>query len=529
MPIRINNLTFPLEEDFDWTQELAHRLRVSPSEITDFHIIKQSVDARRKNHLKVVYSVSVSLRHDEPDKVTRLADCNISYLPAFEELETIAGDQELRTPPLIVGSGPAGMFAAYLLSKYGYHPVLIERGGDVDSRSQAVDDFWKNRRFSPENNVQFGEGGAGTFSDGKLTTRINDRRCREVLRLFKSFGAPEEILWQARPHIGTDLLKAVMKHMREEIIRLGGTVKFFSRLTDIRCENGISQAQINGEWIPCGVLILAIGHSARDTFEMLQERGVSMEAKPFSVGVRIEHPQRMLDQIQFGNYAGHPKLGHSEYQLAYKNKVRSVYTFCMCPGGLVVAAASEEGGVVTNGMSTHARDGLNANSAVVAEIKPEDLNGSTPLAGIYFQKELERKAFLAGGSNYNAPAQSVGGFLDKQSGGMPVMPTYRPDVTYTRLADCLPNSVVNALKDGLCCFDQKIHGFAMPNALLTGVETRTSSPVRILRGKDFQSVNVPGLYPAGEGAGYAGGIMSAAVDGIRVAEQIMQVYHPFDL
>jgi uncharacterized FAD-dependent dehydrogenase len=416
----------------------------------------------------------------------------------------------------------------------GYKPLVLERGEAVDDRVKSIDAFWTKGELNPKSNVQFGEGGAGTFSDGKLTSRVKDLRGRKVLQELVKAGAPEEILYKAHPHVGTDLLRDIVKNIRKEIIALGGEVRFGAQVAKFEIENqqlrGLTLT--SGEEIAVEQAILAIGHSARDTFSELYERGVRMTAKPFAVGVRVEHPQTVINQAQYKEFAGHPRLGAAEYRLTYKaSNGRGVYTFCMCPGGLVVPAASETGHLVTNGMSEHARNQENANSGLLVQVFPEDFGSDHPLAGVAFQRDLEKKAFELGGSTYQAPAQLVGDFLKNQpsTAMASVTPSYALGVTPTDLTDLFPDYINTALKEALTGLDQKLHGFAMADAVMTGVESRSSSPLRINRDEEsFQSVSTKGLYPSGEGAGFAGGIVSAAIDGLKCAEALIGVFSPVE-
>ncbi len=485
-------------------------------------IHKTSVDARNNEHIKLVSSVRIEL--EDPRYEERLCEkfpfCSRAERRVSLDVNPVNKDKKV----VIAGFGPAGMFAGLVLAEHGFSPIITERGGDVDSRVKAVDKFAKNAVLDTETNIQFGEGGAGTFSDGKLTTRINDPLCGYVLEKLAESGAPEEILIKAKPHIGTDLLRNVVKTVREKIISLGGTVRFNSKLADINSENGkvISVTLESGEIIPCDALVMAIGHSARDTFEMLLRKKIFLEPKPFSVGARIEHTQEAVDRSLYGKHFSDPNLPKGEYQLSYRLGERAAYTFCMCPGGTVVPASSEMGTVVTNGMSVFARDGKNANSAVAVSVSPKDY-GSDPLDGVEFARMIERKAYILGGKNYFAPASTVGNFLNGKGGlsGASVIPTYGVGVTECDLNELFPEFITDMLKIGLEKFSHKMKCFGDMGAVLTAPETRTSSPVRITRSESMESVSLKGLYPIGEGAGYAGGIMSAAVDGVKCALKIM--------
>ena len=494
--------------------------------IRDMNIYKTSVDARKKDNICFVYSVSATVTSDKAVDEKLLAKEGI--VPLTEDpMDIRFGDTPLNNRPVIVGFGPCGMFCALILAENGYRPIVIERGSDVIKRTADVERFSNLGILDPESNIQFGAGGAGTFSDGKLVTRINDPKCSYVISAFHKFGAPEEILYKAKPHIGTDYLKIVVSRMEERIRELGGDIFFDTKLEDFKTVgNTVVSVLTNKGEIPCGALILALGHSARDTFAMLKARGVPMIAKAFSVGVRVEHLQEDIDYALYGKAAGDKRLPKGEYNLSCHSNDRGVYTFCMCPGGQVVSAASEEGGVVTNGMSNYARDGKNANSAVAVSVNPADY-GETVEKAITFQRELEQRAYAAGGKTYFAPCQTVGDFLGKTHGKEPsrIAPSYRDGkVTITALDRVLPPFVGDALKYGLANFDKKIRGFAADDAVLTGVETRTSSPVRIPRDEQYRIAEFDNIYPCGEGAGYAGGITSAAVDGIKCALAFMARY-----
>ncbi len=519
--ILLRNLRVGLEQTNDLRRLCAAQLKCDPQQLSACRLVKRSIDARKKNDVHFICTVAVTAQN-ETALVRRCKNAEIFTEPTQTPLIPLR--DRAKPSPVVVGSGPAGLFAALTLARYGYEPTLIERGKPVEERTKAVSRFWETHELDPDCNVQFGEGGAGTFSDGKLNTGTKDARIRMVLETFVEFGAPESILYEAQPHIGTDLLSTVIRNMRQEILRLGGRVLFGYRLTDIVFDGGVREivcATENGEErIACDGLILAVGHSARDTFERLKELGVPMEPKPFSVGVRIEHLQGEIDRARYGDFAGHELLGAANYKLAAHVGGRGVYTFCMCPGGVVVAASSEEKGVVTNGMSYHARDGVNANSALLVGVDPRDFGSDNVLAGVEFQRRIERAAYNVTDS-YRAVCQRVGDFMsDKASNGCgEVKPTYTAGVEYGSIADILPEAVCSTLKAGVTAFGKQIAGFDDPDALLTGPETRSSSPVRILRNSECRSPM--GFYPCGEGAGYAGGIVSAAVDGIRCAESLL--------
>ncbi len=527
--LRVTGIRLGLDEsEKALRKKIAARLEIKEKDIIDFHIYRKSIDARRSD-IYFVYTVDVSVRN-EGRVLARRHDRSVTVSPDLEYRYVRPGREKLVHRPVIVGTGPSGLFAGLILSQMGYRPLLLERGEEVDARLGKVQRFWDGGALDGESNVQFGEGGAGTFSDGKLTTLIKDNRCRKVLEEFVRAGAPREILVLNKPHVGTDLLGPVIKNIRQSIIANGGEVRFKSKVTDLEIrDDRVTAVVVNEcESIPCEVVLLGIGHSARDTFAMLHRRGVLMTRKPFSVGVRIEHPQALIDAAQYGDFAGDPRLGAADYKLAYHSPSgRSAYTFCMCPGGYVIAAASEAGGVITNGMSEYRRDGANANSAFLVGVAPGDYGSDHPLAGIEFQRRWERLAYRMAGSNYHAPVQLVGDFLrDRPSTRFgSVTPTYRPGVTFVELKNCLPFYVVETIKEALVHFETKIHGFAMPEAVMTGVETRSSSAVRINRDENYMA-SVGGLYPIGEGAGYAGGIISAAVDGIKAAEKVAERYAP---
>lgn len=526
--LRLTDLRLPFDHAENALERaICERLRLSPGDLIGWRIHRRSVDARKKNAIVLNYTIDLNVR-DETGLLAKAAPAlKLTRTPEASYAMPPQAPEGLAARPVVIGMGPCGLFAGLVLAQAGFRPILLERGRPARDRARDVTRFWKSGKFDPRSNVAFGEGGAGTFSDGKLTTQIKDRehRCRKVLEELVAAGAPEEILWSAKPHVGTDILIRVVERVRQTIIDLGGEVRFESLVTGLRVESGAVRAVEleGGETIETNSVILAIGHSARDTFAMLHDLGVEIVPKPFSIGVRIEHPQGLIDRAQFGGCAGHPRLGRADYKLVHHCRGgRSVYTFCMCPGGEVIASSSEPGGVVTNGMSTHARNKANANSALLVGVKPEDFGNDHPLAGIEFQRRWEQAAFRIGGENYHAPVQLVGDLLvGRTSKGLgDVKPSYTPGVTPTDLAGCLPDYVIGALREGIGGLDRKLRGFARHDAVLTGVETRSSAPVRILRGEKLESVRMGGLYPAGEGAGYAGGIISAAVDGLRVAEAV---------
>lgn len=519
----IPNIKTPLGGDEQTTVEKAlSALRLKPSQVKEAYVSKSSLDARHQSDIRMVSTVAVRLYRGEEKLAERFS--GVQYKPD-QDFAVTHGVRPCDTPVVIAGFGPAGIFAASLLVREGYRVLVLERGYAMDERVKAVETFWKDGNLDPHCNVQFGEGGAGTFSDGKLTTRINDPLCGYVLEQFGAHGAPKETLRRAKPHIGTDKLREVVRSMRQEILAKGGEIRFGACLTGLHIENGqLAGVLVNGEEIRTNRLILAVGHSARDTFAMLRENGVPMESKPFSVGVRIEHLQSSIDQGLYGKMAGHPSLPPGEYQLSHRENGRAVYTFCMCPGGLVVPAASEPGQVVTNGMSEYRRDRDNANAALVVSVDSRDF-GSDVLDGVRFQQQLERQAYELAGRNYRAPGVTAGNFIEGKTGltfGR-VQPSYALGLESVDFDRLFPSFVTGMLRTGLAVFDRKLPGFTAPDAVLTGVETRTSSPVRIPRGEDYQS-SIRGLYPCGEGAGYAGGIMSAAVDGLRVACAIIEEY-----
>ena len=558
MQLRVNDVRMSLLKEKTLKECVADKLGVRKSALRKLQVLHRAVDARRKNNIGLLYHVSVEA--DLPQSVSRnmLKKPGVSiFVPAQPEAPQL-GETPMKERPVIIGAGPAGLTAALELARYGYRPVVLERGRALEKRVADVNRFWRTGEFDPVSNVQFGMGGAGTFSDGKLTTRVNDPVMADILQAFVKAGAPQEILTEHKPHVGTDKLRAMVQGLAAEIERCGGEIRCETRVVDFLVKDKqLTGLLLNdGTVFPAETVILACGHSARDTYKVLAARGVGMEAKAFAIGVRVEHPQILIDKAQYGDFAGHPRLGVADYALVYhtEDKKRVAYSFCMCPGGQVVAAASEEGGVVVNGMSLYQRDSGIANSALVVNVTPDDF-GTDPLAGVAFQRKYEEMAFAAGGKNYKAPAQSVQSFLQgaqptlrdaqayleemtmQNKAASPAglaeksfsaaMPSYRPGVTEYTLESVLPVYVTDTLKLGIQYFGRRIQGFDGPSGVLTGVETRTSAPLRIVRGADFQSVTHGGLYPCGEGCGYAGGIMSAALDGYHVARAVMVKFKPF--
>ncbi len=523
--IRLSNIKLDLDHSpEELTQATLTMLNITADELVETVVFRRGIDARSKNRIFLLYTLDVTTSKDDA-LLEQFAD-NQSIKPTPDMCYKFVAQapEDLGERPVVIGFGPCGIFAGLVLAQMGYKPVILERGKEVRERTKDTFGFWRTKKLNTESNVQFGEGGAGTFSDGKLWTQIKDKKHygRKVLNEFVAAGAPEEILFVSKPHIGTFKLVSMVEKMRAKIIELGGEIRFSARVDDFHVEDGqiLGLTLADGSQIKSKHIALAIGHSARDTFQMIYDRGIYIEAKPFSVGFRIEHKQSVIDEALFGKFAGHPILGAADYKLVHHCKSgRSVYSFCMCPGGTVVAATSEEFAVVTNGMSQYSRNERNANSAIVVGIDPDDYP-EHPLAGMELQRQLEKAAYVLGGENYDAPAQLVGDFLTGTSsaaiGG--VEPSYKPGVKLTDMTGLLPQYCVDAIREAIPAFNKKIRGFAMEDATLTGVETRTSSPICIKRGDDFQSINTKGFYPSGEGAGYAGGIMSSAIDGIKVAE-----------
>jgi len=529
--IRLTEIKLPLNHaPEDLTTAITTKLKISAEQMASFVMFKRGYDARNKRNIQLIYTLDITLT--DLDLTNNLlaqfeSDNHVKATPDTSYKYVGEAPKDLTERPVVVGFGPCGLLAALTLAQMGFKPIIIERGNEVRQRTKDTFGFWRQRKLNTESNVQFGEGGAGTFSDGKLYSQVKDPNHygRKVMTEFVKAGAPEEILFVSKPHIGTYKLVTMVEKMRAEIIELGGEVRFATRVDDLHItDSKVTGVTLNtGETLKTNHVVLAVGHSARDTFQMIHDKGVYVEAKPFSIGFRIEHKQSTIDQARFGDNAGNEILGAADYKLVHHCKNgRSVYSFCMCPGGTVVAAASEEGRVVTNGMSQYSRNERNANSAIVVGIDPERDYPNHPLAGIELQRQLETLAFELGGKDYSAPAQTIGDFLkgkpDSELGD--VKPSYTPDITLTDLSKALPDFAVDAIREAIPAFNKKIKGFSSDDGLLTGVETRTSSPISIKRNKEFQSINTKGLFPAGEGAGYAGGILSAGIDGIKVAEAV---------
>ena len=526
--IRLTEIKLPLNhEEGAILDAITKKLGITAEQVLSYNLFKRGYDARKKANIQLIYTLDIEVANQEEMLEAFISDPHVKATPDMAYKFVTQAPANITERPVVIGFGPCGLFAGLILAQMGFNPIIVERGKEVRERTKDTFGFWRKRTLNPESNVQFGEGGAGTFSDGKLYSQIKDPNFygRKVTTEFVAAGAPEEIMYVSKPHIGTFKLVTMIEKMRATIIELGGEIRFSTRVDDVHMDDGqITGVTLsNGEKINSRFVVLSVGHSARDTFEMLNERGVYMEAKPFSVGFRIEHKQAMIDEARFGKNAGHPILGAADYKLVHHCKNgRTVYSFCMCPGGTVVAATSEEGHVVTNGMSQYSRAERNANSAIVVGIDPERDYPGDVLAGIRLQRELESGAYVLGGSNYDAPAQKVGDFLqgrDPSAIGA-VEPSFTPGIKLIDLAQTLPAYAIEAIREAIPAFDKKIKGFASEDSLLTGVETRTSSPVCIKRGKDYQSINLKGFYPAGEGAGYAGGILSAGIDGIKVAEAL---------
>ncbi|MFA0033347.1 MULTISPECIES: NAD(P)/FAD-dependent oxidoreductase [unclassified Vibrio] len=526
--IRLTEIKLPLDHEESAIQDaIEAKLGINSDQVLSFNIFKRGYDARKKSKILLIYTLDVLVENEAELLEQFISDPHVKVTPDMEYKFVAKAVENQTERPVVIGFGPCGLFAGLVLAQMGFNPIIVERGKEVRERTKDTFGFWRKRTLNTESNVQFGEGGAGTFSDGKLYSQVKDPKHygRKVIEEFVAAGAPEEILYVSKPHIGTFKLVTMIEKMRASIIELGGEIRFSTRVDDVHMEDGqiTGLTLSNGEEIKSRHVVLAVGHSARDTFEMLYDRGVYMEAKPFSVGFRIEHKQSMIDEARFGKNAGNPILGAADYKLVHHCKNgRTVYSFCMCPGGTVVAATSEEGRVVTNGMSQYSRAERNANSAIVVGIDPERDYPGDALAGIRLQRELESAAYVLGGENYDAPAQKIGDFLkgrDPSEIGE-VKPSFTPGIHLTDISKALPDFAIEAIREAIPAFEKKIKGFSTPDGLLTGVETRTSSPVCIKRGKDYQSINLKGFFPAGEGAGYAGGILSAGIDGIKAAEAL---------
>ncbi|WP_094752295.1 NAD(P)/FAD-dependent oxidoreductase [Psychromonas sp. CD1] len=527
--IRLNQVKLVLDHSDEAIQNFVlDKLALHKTQIEAIHIFKRGYDARKRNVVTLIYTLDITLTNVDEAKILSQfeKDPNVRESPDTTYRYVASAPKNLKERPIIIGMGPCGLFSALILAQMGFKPILLERGKSVHERAKDTFRFWRTGKLNTESNVQFGEGGAGTFSDGKLYSQVKDPDFLglKVKQEFVAAGAPKEILYVSKPHIGTYKLVTMVEKMRRQIIELGGEIRFETRVDELKIDAGQISGVIlkSGEEISSKHVVLAIGHSARDTVKMLHEKGVYLAAQSFSIGFRIEHKQDMIDKCRFGINAGHPLLGAADYKLVHHCKNgRSVYSFCMCPGGVVVAATSEEHAVVTNGMSQYSRSERNANSAIVVGINPSDFNND-PLQGIALQRELERNAYVMGGSNYDAPAQMLGDFLNAGVGKPfeSITPSYKPNVKMTDLSHALPDYAIDAIREAIPAFAKKIRGFDCNDAMLTGVETRTSSPVQIKRGKNFQSVNVKGLYPGGEGAGYAGGILSAGIDGIKIAQAV---------
>lgn len=532
MKLKINNVRISLRQEQTLEQAVCRKCGITREALGSVRIVRKAVDARKKNDICLNYHVLAEVETGGRQAKRLLADRDITQYQEQQQPTLELGTLPLSAPPVVIGAGPAGLLAALQLAEHGYKPLLLERGKPVAQRVQDVQRFWQTGEFNPASNVQFGEGGAGTFSDGKLTTRVNDPMMAEILQLFVDAGAPENILYEHKPHVGTDKLRAMVQGLSRRIAELGGSVRYDAHVVDLDIKNNAVQGVIldGGERLAGGAVVLACGHSARDTYAMLARRGVGIVAKPFAIGVRIEHPQELIDRAQYGSFAGHHLLGAADYALVYhtQDKTRTAYSFCMCPGGQVVAAASEAGGVVVNGMSMFKRDSGIANSALVVNVDSRDF-GDGALAGVEFQRRYEQLAYAAAGSSYYAPAQDLDSFLKRSTPSLEclVQPSYRPGLTACSLDKVLPAYVTDTLREGITSFGRKLAGYADGGALLTGVETRTSAPVRIERDRQsYVSLTHDLLYPCGEGAGYAGGIMSAALDGYHVARAIMERFAP---